>query len=437
MLKITLINPNTSYQYFDLYQKGTITSQQCINIHLIESVSELNGFNFDLPSKTIISVVYENGQEYFDVDAYSMIHPKKTLVEVVDVFNNTETIIFRGRIIKTSTSFDHNGMKTINCEDYRGFMKDSFVFYSAKEDSDYRDGSQTSYIRALKDTKFSDVINQLISLHGFWKSSLNLPDWASSGVTSFGGIGNEKLKEDVTLDGSTIWEAITTLTENVKGEVKIANVNNQAAVLQFDKKLGATIQDPVIRTGLNLQSITKTENMEDGFTAIMPLGGYGYHDHRLSLSDVEPPCPIIFSGNATVDDFMDQDSGARMKLYVENVNLVALYGLHIKVVIYDDVVANNPPDFKEMRQKLVDLAKKDAKELAKELITFDISAADLYKAGITAAPFQIYNSYTVIDTITETNIVARLVQKDTNFDNPAQSSMTFEYDARDTNSVVH
>ena len=434
MLNIKLINPNPSYQSQSLYQNGTIDSHQVVGIHTTEEIGKLSGFSFELPTNTIISVVYENGHETFNVDASTLVHPGKTLVEVADsTITQGPNIIYKGRITKCESTYDNNGTKKITCQDIQGFLKDSFVFYPAY----YDDDSSAGYVRALEGMTLASTLGALKTLHNsFFYSTLNLPNCAYiASITYRDGIESEVFEEDISLDGASIFDAINDCVESVGGEIRLlpSSYYMDAIYLEVGYLLGDESQMQ-IKTGLNLKSVAKTEDMQDQYTAIMPFGGYSFNEHRLTLSEAEPPCPLNYGG--TIDEYLNPNTGSRRKLYAENLTLSAIYGLHIKPVVYDEVVANYEEELKDARDLLVELCKADCEDLIYDVISFSISAYDLYKAGVTSEPLVVHNYYTIIDSITNTNVVARLTGKDTSWDNPAEGSFTFEVDIGDQDMVV-
>lgn len=426
---------------------GVITSQQITDIHLVEDTENITSFNCNIPKNTFTDIytVHIDGSRIdcieYDADICNYIIPKKTYLTVTDKFDNT--IIFRGRIHTMEVSQAHNGMVSIVAADLRECLSESYIFYSPDDDEDVGSGSS----RAIQDNTVGNVIQPMLENHNNFMIITNQcqdPDYPASqfvwpcfyGYTGAGSssVMSEVFKEDMDIDGISTYEALKQIFEEFKYEWRIASQANKGITLEVAKKLG-TASSTVIRTGFNLASISKSVSLDGQYTAIMPYGGFGSNEHQLTLSDDDYPCALK-QGNSTVDTIVDQDTGARGKLYVENVNLVALYGLHIMVKSYDSVISNDDGDLAECRQKIVDKCKEDCKQLMNDVITFNISAYDLRKAGYNVEDIKVYNYYQVQDTITNINVLARCVKKDTDFDNPIASSMTFEVDLRDTNSTV-
>lgn len=385
------------------------------------------------------------------------IRPFCTMVTVTD----GSGIEFHGRVTNVETTQENNGTKHVICEGEQGFLKDSFVFPGSKnpdaepepepepeenESENQESQSETSNavdaviigghsayspdyldIANLKaGTNVSDVLAALVRIHNaFTCAELHLDGYTLHPATI-------KIKNDIELAGKTVYEAMDAIAEDTGMEWRAGRIYSGVFKLEMAKTFGTTKGSLV--TGLNLKSVTKEENLDDVYTAILPLGGYGYDEKRLSLSSF--PCnddtKIVSINSGNFLGYDDVDVGSRIRPYIKNTALVKKYGLRIKIVVYDDICVNDPTEFSAKRDELLKSAQKDVADLAKNIISFSADAFD-FEASTIGGPgpeLSVYNYYNISDYITGIDVKLRLIQKDTNYDDILNPTLTFELDDR-------
>ena len=379
--------------------------------------------------------------------------PFCTMVTATDGGNTA----FKGRITNIETTQENNGTKRITCEGEQGFLKDSFVFPGSKnpdeeepepepdpeepEESNEEETQSTRAVvigsRSIFPSEYLDIANPkagtsvqtilaaLVQVHNsFTSMELHLDGYRYT--------GNAVLKNDLDLAGKTVYEAMDAIAEDTGMEWRAGRIYGNGFKLEMANTFGSVKGS--LTTGLNLKSVTKQENLDNVYTAILPLGGYGYDGKRLSLTSY--PCndssKII---SVTSGDFMGYDDvkvGSRGRAFIKNPTLVKMYGLRIKVVIYDDISVSEPSEFAAKRDELLKCAQREVSTLAKEVVSFSADAFDFESATIggPGPELSVYNYYMVSDYITGINVKLRLTQKDTNYDDILNPTLTFELDDR-------
>lgn len=374
---------------------------------------------------------------------------------MVTAYNDNE-LIFKGRVTNLNTDQSNNGTKQVTCEGEQGFLKDSFIFPGSKnpdatepepepdpEENNEEDiesnqtrsvviGGHSAFPTPYLDianlkagTPVATVLAALVRVHNaFTCSALHLDGYEISGSPS--------IKNDLELAGKTVYEAMDMIAEDVGMEWRAGRIYKGYFKLEMSPKFGSVKGSLV--TGINLQSVSKQESLDGIYTAIMPLGGYGYDEKRLSLASYpcndETKISRVISGNFMGYD--DVDVGSRERPFIKNTSLVKKYGLRIKIVVYDDICVNDPTEYADKRDELLKRAQKDVSELAKDILSFSADAID-FEASTIGGPgpkLSVYDYYNVSDYITGINVKLRLTQKDTNYDDILNPSLTFELDDR-------
>lgn len=368
------------------------------------------------------------------------LRPFCTMVTATDSYG----IAFRGRVYSVDVDQDNNGTKSVICEGEQGFLKDSFIFPGSKnpneETNENNNNSNvvisgksiypTEYLdiaNPKSGTAVSDILAALVRVHNaFTSTALHLDGYQLHGASG------AKIKNNLELAGKSVHEAMDLIAEDTGLEWRAGRIYGNGFKLEMAYTFGMVKGS--ITTGMNLKSISRSENLDGIYTAIMPLGGYCYDGKRLSLSSFPSNDDIkivgIMGGNFLSYD--DIDVGSRVRPFIKNTKLVSMYGLRIKIVIYDDISVSEPSEFASKRDELLKRAQKDVSELAKEIISFSADAID-FAASTIGGPgpeLSVYNYYMVSDYITGINVKLRLTQKDTNYDDILNPSLTFEKDDR-------
>lgn len=394
--------------YFSVNVRGVTgcTDQTLIsNPHYVYEINAIDNFSFTVPPQA---------------DIFNLLKPKVCYVLVYDSVKND--VIFRGRVLSSEKSSSDQVSKEIQCEGPLGYLKESFVRGFGVPTGTH---IMNAMMRIIYDhNKFvdDDELKFVQSINYDQSSMLSATD--------------PILKEDFSFDGESTYEAFKALIDSLGFEYKVMRVSETPPYWQLyiSAKFGAKMRDP-ISTGLNLKSLVEKEDSETLVTRIFPFGGVGYDEKRLTLSDNGVGSPISYTEyypGSTGDTVINQTTGMYANMYVDNTALVAKWGIHSKVMIFEDIVANSPEELPAKRTLLRNRAKEYARHLSDNTRTFEAEAYDLYKL----TPDEIeelkpHNYYFILDAVGGSYLMARLIKKDIDYENEAESEMTFEYDSSD------
>lgn len=434
-LRIRFMNPPISgFDYGPIAETeyGDINDDVIFNVSLMQELGSISSFSFSTIATTVFT--YYNGSG-MDKPLRNVLTPGKTLIKVYENGN----VIFYGRIFSMGRGVDGADTTRIICEDLRGYLRESFIFYSYDSDDD-----ENAQYRALEGDSVQELLNAIIENHNnYMEMSYNLVNhgtyWSgnvSCRIETVSGVASgATLNNDLSLDGLSTLEALEQIFDDQGYEYTIADATAPFILIICSKKLNYGNRG-TIETGKTLKSASKTENVQDMFSAVLPLGGFSYSGRRLSLTNSDFPVSMSQGyPTSTIDDLKppsdptkQNTDGERVVIYAVNSALYAKYGLRIKTSIYDDVVCNTDTDedISYARQILVDLAKLEAEALNQDIVEWNVQAVDLHNVGI-GPTYVLFGKYTIVDRIngiTASN--ARLIKINKNYDNPANSSFGFE-----------
>lgn len=433
-LSITfMIPPISGHDYGPIAETtyGTIGDDTLFNVSLDQEVGSVTTFSFSTIATTIFA--YHNGSGA-DIPIVNILKPGKTLVK----FKENGAEVFYGRIYSVGKGVDGADVLRVICEDLSGYLRESFIWYSKEYDDD-----ENSQFRAMAGDSVSELLNAIKDNHNNYMAmayELNAHStyWTgnvSCGIREYTGISSETLNSDLSLDGMSTMEALNAIFDDLGYEWDILNPSAKCIVVRAAPRIVVS-GGGTIATGKTLRSASRTENVRDMFSAIMPLGGYGYNERRLSLSNQDFPYSLnggypqytIDTLKIPSDPTKETTDGERQVLYAVNTTLYNKYGLRIKTVIYDDIAVdtNDDEEIAAARQVLVDLAKIDAEELNQSIVEWNVDAVDLYNVGI-GPQYILYALYNINDTINNISVSnSRLIKIHKNYDRPADSNFSFE-----------
>lgn len=397
----------------------------------------------DLEKGAIGSFTFSSIFNQFTSNTLSnFVKPGKTIAAITD-----GSFQMRGRVFSIGKGVSETGSVTICVEDLRGFLRDSFIWYSNEPD-DYEpeEGEETEEkFRAKKGDYVISLVNAISTNHNTFMTILDNPDYSILSIEFDSSIiqQNPKLNSDLSLDGVSTYEALSMIFEDQGFEWDLINLNSNISIT-VKKKIINSNGGGLICTGRNLKSASKSINVQDTYTAILPLGGYGYNGRRITLTNVDFSSPDaedkLSTDPTAIDRFVqkwdpeqqqtvDAPDGEREGILAINSTLVAKFGLHIKAVCYDSAIANSDidDDIASIRAELVKLAKKDAEKLNNDIVEWSVDAVDL-SAVLGGASFNsLYGVYTIQDTINSISVSnCRLIKMHKDFDDPTNSTFTFE-----------
>ena len=387
------------------------------------------------------------------ISGQNKIKPYKTFVTMTADHES-----FSGRVINIDTTQQDNGTLVITCEGSMAYLHDSFVFpgspaptgeepepepepeennneNSEESNEPTRDvtvvvpgeGGNTNVTTTFDlgtpkaGTTLNTLMSAVIHAHNAFISDprLRMQDYITNS-------GHLKLVHDLTLEGLSLWDAMNKIAEDMGLEWYVNGTH-----IMVDKKFGSYKGD--LKTGVNLNSVSKTEDAGDIYTAILPLGGVGYDEKRLSLTS--QPCNEYSAGAVllgSIYNYTDFNIGSRSRPIVKNEELCNLYGARVQLKIYDNIVVNAPEEYHNKRDELLTQAQSDCEQLSKQTISINASAFDFANSPIggPGPELSVYNYYKVDDYITGINTTLRLTKKEINYDDILNPSLTFALDDR-------
>ena len=403
------------------------------NLHLISAVNAVDELSFDA---------------HIPITQHLMkIHARKSKVFFISDQGN-----FSGCVAQVDLSQSDNGTVSYHCIGAKAYLQKSWVFPGSEAPdepseepveevqtnvtrSNLEPGPQRIDLGALKKgNALGSILSAVVSTHNSFVVSserilLDTPTYYISTLT---------LKKDLELAGQNLYDAMNSIAEAfaIEWDIVWDGVLTNYPKLKVAKKFGKHMGE--LKTGLNLSSVSKTENATDIYTAILPLGGVGYDGKRLSLCSVA--CNNFNAGaiqTSSVKTYSDISIGARPSPVVKNMELVKLYGVQIKLMMYDNINVQTPEEWRNKRNELLEQAIVDCDALSQQTVSYSVNAFDFENADIPGIgpKLEIYNYYTVNDYITGINTELRLTKKDTNFDDILNPSLTFELDNRKENAA--
>jgi hypothetical protein len=407
------------------------------NLHLITAVNAVDELSFDAHIPITQNLM--------------KIHARKSKVFLMSDQGN-----FSGCVAQVDLSQSDNGTVSFHCTGAKAYLQKSWVFPGSaapdepSEEPTEEEEIQTNVTRSnpepepgpinidlgalKKGNSLGSILRAVVSTH----NSFVVSSERISFTTPSYYIETLQLKKDLELAGQNLYDAMNSIAEAfaIEWDVVWDGVLTNYPQLKVAKKFGKHMGE--LKTGLNLNSISKTENATDIYTAILPLGGVGYDGKRLSLCSVA--CNSFNAGaiqTSSVKTYSDISIGARPSPIVKNMELVKLYGIQIKLMIYDNINVQAPEEWRNKRNELLEQAIQDCDSLSQQTVSYSVNAFDFENADIPGIgpKLEIYNYYTVNDYITGINTELRLTKKDTNFDDILNPSLTFELDNRKENAA--
>lgn len=397
----------------------------------------------DLEKGAIGSFTFSSIFNQFTSNTLSnFVQPGKTIAML-----SAGSFSMRGRVFSIGKGVSETGSVTICVEDVRGFLRDSFIWYSNEPD-DYEpeEGEEPEEkFRAKKGDYVLTLVAAIVTNHNTFMTITDCLPYGRLSVSFDSSIRqqNPKLNSDLSLDGVSTYEALSMIFEDQGFEWDLISLTSSISIT-VQKKIINSSGGGLICTGRNLKAASKSINVQETYTAILPLGGYGYNGRRITLTNVDfsssdasdklstDPTAIdrlIPKWDPERQETVDAPDGEREGILAINSTLVTKFGLHIKAVCYDSAIANSDidDDLASIRAELVKLAKKDAEKLNNDIVEWSVDAVDL-SAVLGGASFnRLYALYTIQDTINGISVSnCRLIKMHKDFDDPTNSTFTFE-----------
>lgn len=304
---------------------------------------------------------------------FSRINDFTTLVSVYNT--NKNRYEFFGRALYSDTTMSENGLitKDVTCESYMGFLCDS----------------QQPYVEERNWT-VSELFHHLINTHNAQVEEYKRFTVGSLTVTD----PNDNIYCGIQRENT--WDAIKKKLVDVLGGELRYRVENGTIYIDYLDKIGTT-RSTKIAVSYNMKSITEERDPSAYVTRLIPLGSKLKKEVTSTDND----------GNQTTQT---TDSEERVDItsvndglnYIDDVEAIEKYGIHVGYQLWDDV--SEPSNLKRKGEEW--LAQNN-----KVQIKYSITALDLSLLGLAVDDFEVHDYYPVENPLIGVDDVARIVKK--------------------------
>lgn len=325
---------------------------------------EIHGQNYKLQSGSVVQGINTIDSFSFTVlpgnPGFGALHDFTTLVTVFNEAKNRYE--FQGRVLCSSPSMNESGLITqeVTCESYFGFLCDS----------------QQIYVEEQNWTG-QELLNRIINVHNSQVEEYKRFKIGSLEID----LSDASLYEGIQRENT--WETIKKkLIEKIGGEIRF-RVEDDGLYIDYLKTIG-TKKTTEIALSRNMKSIVKEKDPSSFITRLIPLGAKLYDDseERVDIT--------------TVNDGIN---------YIDDIQAINEYGLHVGYVEFDDVT--EPIN-------LLTKARAWLKENNKVLVKYSITALDLSLIGKDIDDFEVHNYYPVKNKLLGIDDVSRITKKTIN-----------------------
>ena len=351
------------------------------------TVTPIQDAKHKLSSGTVVQGINTIDSFQFSVltnnPAFGNLHDFKTLVEVFNTAKNRSE--FFGRVLCSKPSMNESGLITqeATCESFFGFLCDS----------------QQAYVEE-KRWNAKSLAQHIIDTHNAqvepYKRFVLVVDDSIAGTITNCGIQRENT-----------WETFKKkLIESVGGEIVLSVVDG-VNYITYCKKAGET-KTTEIALSRNMKSITKEKDPSSFITRLIPLGA------KVG-DDSEERVEIDITADKEIAGLGTTYKVYAKKNYIDDLNAIAEYGLHIGYAEFDNVTL--PANV--LQRGIQWLATNN-----KVLVKYSITALDLSLINLDIDDFQVYNYHPIKNKLLNIDDTARITKKTIDVCEEAKS--TFE-----------
>lgn len=304
---------------------------------------------------------------------FNMLHDFKTLVKVYNTRKNRYE--FYGRVLCANPSMSDSGLikKEVTCENYFGFLCDSVQPYVVEQN-----------------WTVTGLLQHLIDQHNAQMEEYKHFTLGEVTVTD----PNDNLYLGIQRENT--WEAIKKkLLDVLGGEIRFRVVDGKI-YLDYLTELGAT-RSTKIALSRNMKSIRKELDPSAYITRLIPLGCK--LKEEITSTDE--------AGNETVQT-METENRLEItevndgKNYIDDVEAIAAYGLHVGFQTWDDVTeADN----------LLAKGRQWLAENNKAQIKYTVTALDLSLLGLDIDDFNVCNRHPIENKLLGIDDLARIIKE--------------------------
>ncbi len=296
---------------------------------------------------------------------YDKINDYTTLVSVYN--SNRDRYEFFGRVLYSKDNMDSSGKitKDVICESYLGFLCDS----------------QQEYV-SEKNWTVGGLLQTLINVHNSQVESYKQFTLGEVTVTD----PNDNLY--VGIQRENTWDSLKKkLLETLGGEFRSRVVDN-VIYLDYLVEIGE-VSKTEIALSKNMKSITREKDPSEIVTRLIPLG--------CKLSEVGED-----GAEVETEHRLDISAVNDGKKYIDDEEAIALYGIRVATVEWDDVTVPTTLLSKGMQW----LAENN-----KIQVNYTVTALDLSLIGLDVDDFEVCNYHTVKNHLIGVSDTVRIIKK--------------------------
>ncbi len=342
-------------------------------------ITEIHGENEKLMSGKVVK-----GINSIDTFSFVLLPSNAGFNEICDfmtlvkVYNtNKERYEFFGRVLYSDTTMDESGLitKDVTCESYFGYLCDSWQLYVAEQN-----------------WTVNGLLQHLIDTHNSFVEPCKQFTLGEVTVTD----PNDNLYCGIQRENT--WDAIKKKLLNVLGGELRFRVESDGLYLDYLVEIGET-RETAIAVSHNMKSIKQEKDPSAYVTRLIPLGA--------KIKDAD--------GKDT-EQRLDISSVNGGKVYIDDEQAIAEYGIHVSVVEWDDVTeASN----------LLSKGKAWIAENNKIQIKYSITALDLSLLGLDVDDFEVCDYYPIKNALIGVDDVARIIKKSIDVCEEVRSTLEF------------
>ena len=275
---------------------------------------------------------------------------------------NKERFDFNGRVLYAETTMDESGKitKTVTCESIFGYLCDSIQTYVDPQN-----------------WTVAGLLQHLIDCH-----NSQVEEYKRFKV---GNITQTETNDNIYIgiQRENTWEAIKTkLIDQIGGEIQ-CRVEDDGIYIDYLERIGE-VKTTEIALSVNMKSITREQDPTSYVTRLIPLG-----------------CKLTDENGEETEQRLDITSVNDGKNYIDDANAVALYGVHAKVVEWDDITN---PTYLLLR------GRQWMNENNRVNVKYTVTALDLSLLGLVVDDFGIGNTHPVKNGLIGVDDTARIIK---------------------------
>ncbi len=330
-----------------------------------ETTTTIHGLKTKLNSGKIIKGINTIDSFTFtmfpDNPGFSLINEFSTHVTAYNT--NKERYDFRGRVLYAETTMDESGKitKTVTCESIFGYLWDSVQTYVDPQN-----------------WTVAGLLQHLIDCHNSQVEAYK--------QFKVGNITQTETNDNIYIgvQRESTWDAIRTkLIDQIGGEIQ-CRVEEDGIYIDYLERIGE-VKSTEIALSVNMKSITREQDPTSYVTRLIPLG-----------------CKLTDENGEETEQRLDitsvTDGGVN---YIEDSNAIALYGVHTKIVEWDDIT--DPALLLLRGQQWMD-------ENNRVNVKYTVTAVDLSLLGLVVDDFGIGNTHPVKNRLIGVDDTARIIK---------------------------